>query len=135
MKTSRFSSLIALAVCAASMASAAVLGGCSALTAAPSDAQVTAVKSACVVDALARPTFDTLLVLATPAENQAVQLARKVIDPVCANPAAPLAADAQVTFSESTAQIANILAQLQARKKAIPAAAAASGAVAASSAG
>ena len=128
MKNSRFSSLIALAVCAVSMASAAVLGGCSTLTAAPSAAQVVAIKSACDLDAVGRPTLDVLLVLATPAENTAVTSARKIIDTACANPSASIATNAMTTFSESTAQIANILAQLQARKKAIPAATAASSA-------
>lgn len=106
---------------AAALAAAYALTACAAFTATPSAAQVTAVQSACIVDAAVRPTIDALLVLATPAENDAVKLARAAIDPVCANPTAPLAADVATTFSESTAQIANILVQLQARKKAAPA--------------
>ena len=115
-----------LATAAALLACAAITA-CAAFTAAPGAAQVAAIQSACIVDATVRPTLDVLLVLATPAENDAVKLARAAIDPVCANPTAPLAADAATTFAESTAQIANVLGSLQARKKtAAPAPAASS---------
>ena len=102
---------------AAVLMAAAALTACAAFTATPGAAQVAAIQSACIVDATVRPTVTDLLVLATPAENDAVTAARKIIDPICANPTAPLATDALTTFSESTAQIANVLGMLQARKK------------------
>lgn len=113
---------------AAALVACAAITACAAFTATPGAAQVTLVQNACILDAAARPTLSVLLVLATPAENDAVTAARAVIDPICANPTAPLATDAVTTFSESTAQIANVLAMLQERKKTIPAPPAASSA-------
>lgn len=124
-----FRSFLGVAALALASASATMsLSACAALTAPPSQAQVTAIQSACVLDAVVRPTVTALEFLATPAEVDAITAARAVIDPVCANPTAPLAADAATTFSESTAQIANILASLQSRKKALPVSPAASSA-------
>jgi hypothetical protein len=127
----KFRSILSAALAAIACSA---LCACAALTATPSQAQVTAIQSACIGDAVIRPIVTDLEVLATPAEVAAITAARAVIDPVCANPSAPLAADAATTFSESTAQIATIVASLQARKKAAPAAPAPTPAASAASA-
>lgn len=103
---------------AAALLACVAITACAAFTGAPGAAQVAAVQSACMLDGAVRPTVTLLEVLATPDEVTAIAAARAIIDPVCANPSAPLAADAASTFAESTAQIANILVQLQVRKKA-----------------
>ncbi len=134
MKSFR-SFLIASALAMVAAVGIGAISACAQLSAAPNDALVAQIKSACLVDASLRPTVTVLAAaLATPAENQALTMAHATIDQVCANPSASIEANTLTLFSESTAQVVNILAQLQARKAkaaapaALPAAAASSAA-------
>lgn len=96
------------------VAALAILAACS--TAAPTNDQVVKIQTACAIDAGIRPSVSALMVLATPAESAAINAARAVIDPVCANPAAPLQSTAITTFSAAAAQVVGYYTQLQARK-------------------
>jgi len=129
MKKSLFSSLLSVAVCAVSVASAAMLGGCSTLTGTPTDSQVAIIQNACAVDAGVRPTVTALLAiggLATADETAAVTAARALIDPICANPSGSVQANALAVVTGATGQIVAIVTKLQARKAAAPPAAASS---------
>ena len=95
-------------------AAALVLAACA--TTAPNDAQVAQIQTVCAVDAGIRPSVTALMVLATPQEQAAITAARAVIDPVCANPGAPLQSTAITTFSAAAAQVVSYYTQLQARK-------------------
>ena len=131
MKISRFSSFIALAVCAVSVASAAMLGGCSTLTSTPTDSQVALIQNACAADAAIRPTVTVLLDvtgLATADEAAAVKAARAVIDPICANPSGSVQENALAAVTGASGQIVAIVTKLQTRKATAPPAAAASAA-------
>lgn len=80
----------------------------------PGGQQASAIQSACAVDAGLRPVVTILL--ATPGAIQPedaaiVVAARAVIDPICANPSAPLEANALVALTTATAQIAAITAK------------------------
>ncbi len=100
-----------------SLAMLAAVALCAACTTAPTASQVTAIQSACIGDSVIRPIVTGLESLATPAEVAAIDLARQAIDPICANPTAPIGTSEAQAFSESTAQVATILSALQARKK------------------
>ena len=85
----------------------------------PTAAQVSAIQQACALDALARPTVSALLALpglATPEEIAAVVAARAVIDPVCANPGAPVAANVEQAAIQGAGQIQALVVALEARK-------------------
>ena len=91
----------------------------SACTTVPTQDQVNLIKNACNVDATIRPTVTALLAvpgLATPAEAQAITVARAAIDPICANPEGTPAANAQAILANQTGNILGIIATLQARK-------------------
>lgn len=104
-----FAGCLALVACLA-------ITACASFTGTPGDAQVAEIKNACAIDAGLRPTVKVLLVLATPDEQRAVTAAETVIDTVCANPSGSLQANTLTVFSESTAQIMNVVATLQSRK-------------------
>lgn len=119
MKSYCFSSLIALAVCAASLACAAALGGCSTVGGTPTDTQVAAIQNACNLDAAVRPTVTVLLEipgLATVAEKAAIDGARTIIDPICANPSGSVQANALAALTGASGQIVAIVTKLQLRK-------------------
>lgn len=85
---------------------------------APGAAQVQQIQTSCAVDAGLRPTVDVLLAvpgLATAEEVAAIGAARAVIDPICANPAGSVQANALAAFSGATVRLVNIAAQLQSR--------------------
>ena len=96
------------------IAALSILAACAAT--APTDNQVAQIQTACAVDAGIRPSVTALMVFATPKEEAAITAARAVIDPICANPAAPLQSTAISTFSAAAAQVVGYYAQLQARK-------------------
>lgn len=101
--------------------SALVLSACQ-----PDAAQVALITNACNADKSIRPTIDLLLVLATPAQNDAIKTARLVIDPVCANPAADVEANVILAFNGAVAKVLEVKAQLDAVKAGAPAAKSAS---------
>lgn len=99
------------------------LAGCASGAAPPTADQVSKIETACAIDAGVRPTVSALLAipgLASADEIRAVNLARAAIDPICANPSAPLQASAMAAFTNAAGQIVGIVAQLQARKAAAP---------------
>lgn len=111
-------SLLALAIAAA--AASLSLAGCAA-SGAPDAPQVQMIQNACAVDAGLRPTVTALLAvpgLATPDEVAAVVAARAVIDPVCANPAGSVQANAIAAVTGASATVLGIVTQMQARKAA-----------------
>jgi len=121
MKTSRFSSLLAAAVCAAGLPAVAFVSGCS--TTPPTDSQVAAIQSACAVDAAVRPTVTALLAipgLAKAEEVTAVVAARAVIDPICVKPSGTVQANAVAAITAASGQVIGIVTQLQARKASAP---------------
>lgn len=106
----------ALAGCL-SLAACVAITACATFDAAPGAAQVAAIKDACAVDAGLRPTVQALSFLATPDEQKALQVAEAGIDTVCANPSGSIQANTLAIFSENTAQIVNIVAQLKDRQR------------------
>lgn len=108
-----FRSLALLAVLAVG---ALTLAACATATGSPTDQQVAGIKNACAIDKGLRPTVQALAVLATPDEQRALTVAEAGIDVVCANPAGSLQENTLTIFSEDTAQVVNIVAQLQSRK-------------------
>jgi hypothetical protein len=98
---------------------AAVMVAACTTTGTPTPQAVNAIQTACTADAALRPTVTALLAipgLATPQEVTAVTAARAVIDPVCANPSAPVAANVQAALAASTGNIVAIVTELQVRK-------------------
>lgn len=98
---------------------AAVSAALCACTTPPTSGEVSAIQQACTLDALARPTVTALLALpglATPEEVAAVDAARAVIGPVCANPGAPVSANAAQIVAQNVGQVQAVLVELQARK-------------------
>jgi len=88
----------------------------SACATAPTDQQVAAIQNACAVDAGLRPVVTILLAtpgLAQPEDVAAVVAARAVIDPICANPAGPVQANALAALTGATTQLVVIAAKLQ----------------------
>lgn len=76
------------------------------------------VQQACMQDAIVRPIVTGLMILATPAEVDAVRLAETNIDVVCANPSAAPDVNAQAAFSAGIAKITSIEATLLAKQAA-----------------
>lgn len=104
---------------AIALAAGLMMSACA--TSPPSDDQVAKIQTACAIDAGVRPAVTALLAvpdLATPTEAAAVAAARAVIDPVCANPSAPLQTSAISAVSSASMQLVTMAAQLQARRSA-----------------
>lgn len=78
----------------------------------PDAAQVALITNACNADAAIRPSINLLLVLATPVQAQAVQAARLVIDPVCANPSADVETNVILAFNAAVAKVLEVKGQL-----------------------
>lgn len=104
MKKSLLVLLAGIAIC---------LGACT--TPPPSDV-VAAIQNACVIDAGIRPTVTALEPLATPAEVLAINAARSVIDPICANPAGSVQANTLTILATNVGNIQGIIVSLQTRK-------------------
>ena len=97
------------------------LTACASPAGAPDAAQAQQIQMACAVDAGLRPTVTALMAipgLVQPAENVAIVAARAVIDPICANPAGNIQANAISVLVNANAQLVGIVAQVQARKNA-----------------
>lgn len=105
-----FRSIRTLVACAA-------VALCAACATAPSTDIVSDITAACAADAAVRPIVTQLEVLATPAETQALTLARGVIDPICANPAAAPSANALQIVMTQGGVILGVVETLRARQK------------------
>lgn len=94
---------------------AIVLGACT--TPQPADV-VVAIQNACVIDAGIRPTVTALEPFATPAEVLAINSARSVIDPICANPSGSVQANTLTILATNIGNIQGIIIALQTRQAA-----------------
>lgn len=103
-------------ICA--LAAYATIAMCTACATAPSTDVVSDIAAACAADAAVRPIVTSLAVLATPAESQALTLARGLIDPICANPAAAPSTNALQIVMTQGAAIVGVIETLRARQKA-----------------
>jgi len=96
------------------VSSAILLGAC---TATPPADIVVAIQNACIVDAGLRPVAKALqLALANPIESLALDSARSVIDPICANPAGSINANTMTILATNIGNIESIVVTLEARK-------------------
>lgn len=86
----------------------------------PTAGQVYAIQTACSSDAALRPTVSILLAipgLATPQEVAGIAAARAIIDPICADPAAPASATAVQSIAGAAGQVAAYVVAMQARRQ------------------
>ncbi|APB98499.1 hypothetical protein A4F89_03630 [Polynucleobacter asymbioticus] len=95
----------------------AAVGLSACMTTPPADI-VVAIQNSCVIDAGIRPTVTALEVLATPMEVQAINAARAIIDPICANPSASVQANTLTILATNVGNIQGILVALQIKKSA-----------------
>ena len=95
------------------------ISACTSTPMTPDANQVAAIQNACAVDAGLRPTVTLLLAvpgLAKVEEVAVVTAARAIIDPVCANPANSVQANAIAAVTGASAQIIGVVTQLQQRQ-------------------
>lgn len=98
------------------IALAGIVIALAACTGAPTAPEVQAIQNACAVDAGLRPSVSALLIFATPAEVTAIQAARAVIDPICANPSGTPSANAISAITAATAQVISIKTAIDQRR-------------------
>lgn len=88
----------------------------SACTTPPPSQIVAAIQNACFIDATMRPTVTALEPLATPTQVLAINTARSVIDPICANPEGSVQANTMTILATNIGNIQGILVALQTQK-------------------
>lgn len=86
----------------------------------PTAGQLYAIQTACGSDAALRPTVSILLSipgLATPQEVAGIAAARAIIDPICADPGAPVGTTAAQSLAGAAGQVAAYVVAMQARQQ------------------
>lgn len=99
----------------------AILAACSSGGSVPTLTQAQQIQKACDWDkSLVRPAIDAVTAagMLTPDDQKVITGARLVIDPICANPTAPVADTVLATFQSNIASLVVLAVQLKERKAA-----------------